>query len=77
VDGPTGRVFKTELDVGGGGIDVGSRVETTFAFDDRFGVLVPTGMREWHKAGAYDVTGVATYGGFRRFAVATEETIRR
>ena len=77
VDRPTGRVHKTEIEVGGGGIVFGSRVETTFAPDERFGVLVPTVMREWHNAGAYDVTGVATYGRFRRFGVATEEMLEK
>ncbi|MGE0594545.1 MAG: hypothetical protein AB7G23_02765 [Vicinamibacterales bacterium] len=78
VDETTGAVLRTSLEVGGfGGLSgTGSRVETTFAFDEQFGLNVPTEMQESHRSGAYEVTGVSTYGRFRRFTVTTDETLK-
>jgi hypothetical protein len=36
---------------------------------------VPTQMEEWYPDGAGEVTGVASYGRFRRFEVRTEEAV--
>jgi hypothetical protein len=65
----TGRVVKTELRAGE------AEIITTFAFDDNLQVAVPVEMRERYLR-LFEITGVATYGRFRRFEVRTEEEIR-
>lgn len=83
IDLPTGRVLKTELRMEQGGSAVGrgmvlrnrSDVVTTFQFDERFQIAVPTEMRENHFFGTNDVSAVAIYGRFRRFDVKTEEAV--
>jgi hypothetical protein len=66
----TGRVMKTELVVGGGTSTV-----THFRFDDDLHVMVPVDMRDSYTLGWTELTGVATYGRFRRFQVRTDETL--
>ncbi len=71
IDGESGRVLQTELET-----SVGDRVMTTFTFDERLGLDVPSEMRDiaWHNGTV--VTGVATYTNFRRFDVLTDEKFR-
>ena len=75
IEEPTGRVVKTELQVGSRTFPV--RITTTFAHDDALGMDVPTEMREWYPDGQGEITGVATYSRFRRFEVRTEEEIEK
>jgi hypothetical protein len=65
----TGRVMKTELRAGE------AEIVTGFAFDVHLQVAVPVEMRERYLR-EFEITGVATYGRFRRFEVRTEERIR-
>ena len=69
----SGRVVKTELQVGRRPFPI--RIVTTFKRDDALGIDVPTQMEEWYPDGAGEITGLATYGRFRRFEVQTEETV--
>jgi hypothetical protein len=66
IDESTVRVLRTELDMNR--TFNPPRVVTTFKFDDTLQIMVPAEMRT--------PIGVATYGGFRRFTVKTEEKIR-
>ena len=65
----TGRVVKTQLRAGE------AEIVTTFAFDVDLQVAVPVEMRERYLR-LFEITGVATYGRFRRFEVRTEEQIK-
>jgi hypothetical protein len=70
----TGRVMKTELNLG---FSVRPNQSTTiFRFDPDLQVAVPLEMREEWQVGRSELKGVATYGHFRRFGVQTEEKIR-
>lgn len=71
IDGETGRVIQTELKLRGG-----DRVMTTFACDERLKIDVPAEMRDIAWVGETSITGVATYSNFRRFEVATAESVR-
>ena len=73
VEEATGRVVQTELQVGRRPFPV--RINTTFKRDDALDIDVPTQMEEWYPDGTGEVTGVATYGRFRRFEVRTEEAV--
>jgi len=66
IDEASGRVVRSELDLGRG-IPPPSIV-TSFRFDDDLQLNVPVEM--------HDPLGVATYGRFRRFFVETEEHAR-
>lgn len=73
IDEDTGRVAKTEL-------EVGSRfppteIVTTFAIDDALGVNVPVEMREFYQVPGH-VRSTVTYGSFRRVQVNTAEVVR-
>lgn len=70
---PGGEVVRTEI----GFLDAGLHAEivTTFALDERFGVEVPKEMRETYTLRRSQVTGLATYGRFRRFGVSSTEVI--
>ena len=70
---PGGEVVRTEI----GFLDAGLHAEivTTFALDPRFGVEVPKEMRETYTLRRSQVTGLATYGRFRRFGVSSTEVI--
>jgi hypothetical protein len=74
-DTTTGRIVKTEARIGEG--STVSTSITTFAYDERLGLTVPTRMRTtWTHADKIRlVEGEATYGSFRRFEVRTESTI--
>jgi hypothetical protein len=67
----TGRVVKTQLQLGGVRYPV--RVTTTFTSDDDLGIHVPAMMEDWYPQGTGEFRGKATYGKFRRFEVKTSE----
>ncbi len=74
IDGATGRVMKTELQVEQPAIR--AIVTTIFRADDRSGIAVPYEMREQYTfANGNRVTTVASYGRFRRFDVSATEDI--
>ena len=62
-------MVKTELRAGE------AEIVTTFAFDGNLQVAVPVEMRERYFR-LFEITGVATYGRFRRFEVRTDEQIQ-
>jgi len=70
----TGRVMKTELNLGSSLRP--NQSTTTFRFDPDLQIAVPVEMREEWQVGRSELKGVATYGHFRRFAVQTDEKIR-
>jgi hypothetical protein len=71
----TGQVLRSELVLQDPTII--ARITTSFRTDDRFNVDVPSEMREEYTVGGTLVTGNATYGRFRRFAVATDEEMKK
>jgi formylglycine-generating enzyme required for sulfatase activity len=73
IDGATGSVLKTELQVEQPAIR--ATVTTTFRIEEKSGIAVPYEMREQYTFGTGNrINMVATYGRFRRFDVsATEE----
>ena len=75
VHAASGRVVKTQLMVEQP--VVRAQITTTFRMDDRFGIGVPSEMREqyWLSTGN-KITTVATYGRFRRFDVRADEELR-
>jgi hypothetical protein len=80
IDEATGRVLKTELLLGGSAnstlaLAAAVEVVTLFRFDVDLQVIVPIEMRERHQFRDDEMTGVATYGRFRRFGVQTDEKI--
>lgn len=72
IDTLTGEVTRTEHRVSPSGFR--ATFTTLFRHDERFGVALPTEMREELSTGvqadARKVTGVARYSNYRRFAVA-------
>ena len=75
IDGPTGRVLKTELHVEQP--TVRATVTTTFRMDKRFDIAVPSEMREVYTlANGNSIKTIASYGRFRRFDVTAEEDLR-
>ena len=75
VDAASGRVARTEVIFNSLGTD--SIVTTSFEIDERLGTPVPVEMRFTRSGAKNEVRGVATYGRFRQFEVATEEAIRK
>jgi hypothetical protein len=74
IDGGSGRVIRTEVVFEDPSIS--ATLTTDFRRDDRFGIDVPVSMRELYRlTGGREVTGIATYGRFRRFGVSTEEQV--
>jgi len=71
IDGASGRVLQTELETSSG-----DRVMTTFTYDERLQMDVPSEMRDIAWANHAPVTGTATYSNFRRFGVLTDEKFR-
>jgi hypothetical protein len=71
IDGASGRVLQTELETSSG-----DRVMTTFTYDERLQMDVPSEMRDIAWANHTPVTGTATYSNFRRFGVLTDEKFR-
>jgi hypothetical protein len=70
IDQKTGRVAKTELEVGLGRFP--AEIVTTYRFDESLGIHVPADMRDWYPDGVGEIRGVATYTRFRRFQVRTD-----
>ncbi len=73
IEEATGRVVKTELRFGPQRLP--PEVVTLYRLDETLGIEVPAEMRDWYPDGAGEVRGVATYGRFRRFQVATDERV--
>jgi hypothetical protein len=73
IEEKSGRVVKTELEVGGGRFPV--EIVTLYRFDEELGIHVPAEMRDWYPDGAGEIRGVATYARFRRFQVRTDEEL--
>jgi hypothetical protein len=74
IDVETGQVHKTEFVVDAPLIT--ARVTTTFKPDAKLGILVPAEMiEEYRPAAGGRISGRATYGRFRQFAVKTDERI--
>lgn len=69
-----GRIIRTEVNIDDPA--VGAKITTDFQQDDRFKIDVPVRMNEIYRLiNGRVVTGVATYGRFRRFGVTTDEKI--
>jgi hypothetical protein len=76
VEQATGRVVKTQFNVGRRG--AGIEIVTTFKNDPDLQIDVPVLLKEWYPAGTDgDITGEATYSHFRRFQVNTQEEVRK
>ena len=76
VDLETGRVLKTEFVIEAPAIT--ARVTATFKPDQRLGINVPAEMIEEYKPSAGGrISGRASYGRFRQFAVKTDEVIEK
>jgi hypothetical protein len=76
IDVETGHVLKTEFLIEDALIS--ARVATTFKADSRLQIHVPAEMIEEYKPSAGGrISGRATYGRFRQFAVSTEEEIQK
>jgi hypothetical protein len=73
IEEATGRVVKTELQLGGQTAPI--RITTLFEFDEALGINVPIVMEDWYPDRTGEFRGKASYGKFRRFEVKTEETI--
>jgi sulfatase modifying factor 1 len=74
VEAISGRVLKTELFAEQPAVR--AQVTTTFRLDERFGIAVPSEMREQYTLGTGNhITMVASYGRFRRFDVRADEVI--
>jgi hypothetical protein len=70
----TGRVVKTELQLGTAGFPI--RIVTTYTFDAELGINVPATMEDWYPIRDGEFRGKATYGKFRRFQVQVTETLK-
>ncbi len=74
INEPDGRVIRSEVSIEDP--SVGARITTDFQQDERFGIDVPIRMSEIYRLiNGRVVTGVATYGRFRRFGVSTDEKV--
>jgi hypothetical protein len=71
----TGIILKTELLIGD--VRFPDQILTTYKPDPDLGVSVPAEMREWYGFGNYEVTGLATYGRFRKFGVTSSESFKQ
>jgi hypothetical protein len=76
IDLDTGHVLKTEFTIDD--VMIAARVTTTFKPDERLQIHVPSEMVEEYKPTAGGrISGKATYGRFRQFAVHTDEDIQK
>lgn len=73
VEPETGRIVKTEARLGAAAKS--STTLTMFAQDERLALTVPVEMRTSWMYQERPVTGIATYGEFRRFSVQTEAQV--
>jgi len=71
----TGRVVKTELQLGTRGFPI--RITTLYAFDEDLGINVPVEMNDWYPDGTGEFRGKATYGKFKRFHIETSEELQK
>lgn len=74
LDEETGRVVKTRLQIGP--FRIPPEIVTTFRHDEGLGIDVPSEMKDWYPDRNGEITGVATYGRFRRFQVTTDESLK-
>jgi hypothetical protein len=72
IEAGTGRVLRSELVTYSGRVT--ARLTTFFKYDAQFGIAVPVEMREHYTVGRGQVTGVATYGHFRKFQVSAKSS---
>jgi len=75
IEPASGRIARTEVVFTSLGTE--STVTTSFEMDERLATSVPVEMRFKRGGSRNEVRGVATYGRFRRFEVATDEAIRK
>jgi hypothetical protein len=75
IEQASGRVVKTELQLGSRGFPV--RIVTTYKMDEDLGINVPATMEDWYPDGNGEFRGKATYGKFRRFLIQTTEQVTR
>jgi hypothetical protein len=78
IEAATGRVLRTELNLEDN--SVVAQITTRFALAEGFRIAVPSEMREEYTLGAavrqqQRLTGIATYGRFRRFNVQADEDV--
>jgi hypothetical protein len=74
IEAPTGRVLKSELIVDDPAVR--ASVTTRYKVDQAYGLAVPVDMKEdYGLPNGARVTGVATYGNFRRFDVQVTNDI--
>lgn len=74
INRPDGRIVRAEMNIDDP--SVGAKITTDFQQDDRFKIDVPIRMSEIYRLiNGRVVTGIATYGRFRRFGVSTDEKI--
>jgi hypothetical protein len=79
VHGESGRILKTELLLGTDSPRAGLmsiQIVTTFVVNDDLKLSVPSEMQESYPVRDGIVSGVATYGKFRRFAVTVDDTLK-
>jgi formylglycine-generating enzyme len=75
IEAATGRVSKTLLMVQQPAVR--AQIATVFRLDDRFGIAVPSEMREQYVlSNGNKITNIASYGRFRRFDVRADEELR-
>jgi hypothetical protein len=74
IEAPTGRVMKSELIVDDAAVR--ASVTTRYRVDQAYGLAVPVDMKEeYGLPNGARVTGLATYGNFRRFDVEVTDDI--
>ncbi len=78
IEAGTGRVIRTELNLEDN--SVVATITTSFASSEGFTIAVPREMREEYLIGSgvqrqQRLSGVATYGRFRKFAVQADENV--
>lgn len=75
IEQATGRVVKTELQLGSSAFPV--RIVTLYKFDEDLGINVPAQMEDWYPDGRGEFRGKATYGKFRKFEIQTAEEVNK
>jgi hypothetical protein len=74
IEAPTGRVMKSELIIDDAAVR--ASVTTRYRVDEAYGLAVPVDMKEeYGLPNGARVTGLATYGNFRRFDVEVTDDI--
>jgi hypothetical protein len=75
LEGASGRIIRTEVSFIALGTE--STITTEYAVDERLQTSVPTEMRFKRGTSNNEVRGVATYGSFRQFEVATSDAMKK